>query len=163
MSEGSDNWKNELYEAYVARQQAFEAEESEQRRQQGKVAIWLEPGPTDGHTFTREHQDVLGAVVGDLRKHAEDLDAPFMALDSIDTVGGYTGQVIIPIIQAASPVLTAVVVAWIKGKPGRKVRVQFHPSGKLKTIEAETEEQVRSLAEALDQEARVRVPKSKPE
>jgi hypothetical protein len=41
--------------------------------------------------------------------------------------------------------------------------VEFHPNGKLKTIEAQTDEQVLSIAKALDQEACARVPKAEAE
>jgi hypothetical protein len=83
-------------------------------------------------------------------------------VDAADAVGGYTGQLVISLAQIASPFLTAALVAWVK-RPSRKVRVEFHPNGKLKTIEAQTDEQVLSIAKALDQEARARVPKAETE
>lgn len=98
-----------------------------------------------------------------LRDKGLEVKAPFMALNSADAVSGYTGQLIISLAQIASPVLTAALVAWLKGRPSRKVRVEFHPSGKVKTVEAQTEEQVLSLAKALDQEARAKDPKAKKE
>jgi hypothetical protein len=61
----------------------------------------------------------------------------------------------------ASPVLTAALVAWLKGGPGRKIRVEFHLGGKVKTVEAQTEEQILSLAKALNQEAQAEVSKTK--
>jgi len=78
-------------------------------------------------------------------------------------VGGYTGELIIALASIASPLVTHVLVAWLQRKPGRKVRVEFHPSGKLKTVEAQTEEQVLSIAKALAQEARRRVTKTETE
>ena len=164
MSSTPEEWKKEAYEAYVARWKAREAEESEARRQAGQVAIWLDRSPDDAETFTKDHQAELYEVLGPLlRDKGLEVKAPFMALDSVDAVSGYTGQLIISLAQIASPVLTAALVAWLKGRPSRKVRVEFHPSGKVKTVEAQTEEQVLSLAKALDQEARARVPKAKTE
>jgi hypothetical protein len=77
-------------------------------------------------------------------------------LDSADAVSGYTGQLIISLASIGASTLTAVLVAWLKGRPGYKVRVEFHPSGKLKSVEAQTEEQVVSIANALDQEVRAK-------
>ncbi|WP_148293624.1 hypothetical protein [Azospirillum sp. B4] len=162
MSAGSGDWKNEVYQAYLARRRAFEAEESDRRKQQGKIAIWLKRGPDDAETFTREHQIELRDVVTGLRGQGIELDAAFMAVDSAEAISGYTGEFVILLTQAASPFLTGALVAWLK-RPGRKVRVEFHPSGKLKTIEAQSEEQVLSIAKALDQEARSSVPKAKAE
>ena len=164
MSPSADEMREEAYKAYVARRQAFEAAESERRRQAGQVAIWLDRSPDDAETFTRQLQAELYEVLGPLLRDKElEIEAPFMTLDSADAVSGYIGQLIIPLAQIASPVLTAALVAWLKGRPSRKVRVEFHPSGKVKTVEAQTEEQVLSLAKALDQEARARDPKAKTE
>jgi hypothetical protein len=119
----------------------------------------LERSPDDAKTFTRDHQAELHEVLGPLLRDKElKVEAPFMALDSAGAVSGYTGQLIIAL--ASIPAITKVLVAWIQRKPGRKVRVEFHPSGKVKTIEAQTAEQVLSLAKALDQEARARETKS---
>jgi hypothetical protein len=155
--------KDELYQASVAMWKAREAEESEQRRREGKIAIWLARSPSDAETFTKEHQVELHGVVAALREHGVELEAPFLAVDAVDAVSGHTGQLIVSLAQIASPVVTAALVAWLKGRPGRKVRVEFHPSGKLKTIEAQTDEQVLSIAAALDQEARAKIPKSETE
>jgi hypothetical protein len=84
-------------------------------------------------------------------------------VDAVDAIGGYTGQFVISFVSVASPFLTAALVAWLHGKLGRKVRVEFHPDGKLKTIEAQTAEQVLSIAKALEEEARARAPKTKTE
>ena len=160
MSPSPDEWKKEAYEAYVASLKADEAEQSETRRQAGQVAIWLDRNPDDAETFTKDHQAELHEVLGPLLRDKElKVEAPFMALDSADAVGGYTGQLIIAL--ASIPAITKVLVAWIQRKPGRKIRVEFHPSGKVKTVEAQTEEQVLSLAKALDREARAEVPKTK--
>jgi hypothetical protein len=162
MSPTPEEWKKEAYEAYVAKWKAHEAEESERRRQAGQVAIWLGRGPDDAETFTKDHQADLHEVLGPLLRDKElKADAPFMALDSAEAVSGYTGEVIIALAYIARPLITHALVAWIKRKPGRKIRVEFHPGGEAKTVEAQTEEQVLALVKALDQEARPKAPKAK--
>jgi hypothetical protein len=151
-----ENWKEEAYEANVAKWKAREAEKSERRRQAGQVAIWLDRSP-DAETFTRNHQAELREVLGPLLRD-KDLKAvaPFMALDAADAVSGYTGELVVALASIASPLVTHVLVAWLQRKPGRKLRVEFHPSRKVKTVEAQTEKQVLSIVEALDQEARAK-------
>ena len=164
MSPTADEMREETYKAYVARRRAFEAQESERRRQAGQVAIWLDRSPDDAETFTKDHQAELYELLGPLLRDKEfKVEALFMALDSADAVSGYTGQLIISLAQIASPVLTAALVAWLKGRPSRKVRIEFHPNGKVKTVEAQTEEQVLTIAKALDQEARAKTSKAKRE
>jgi hypothetical protein len=153
----SENWKEEGYKAYIARRQAYEAEQSERRRQAGRVAIWLDRSPDDANTFTRDHQTELQEVLGPLLRDKElEVDASFMALDAADAVSGYTGELIVALASIASPLVTHVLVAWLQRKPGRKLRVEFHPNGKVKTVEAQTQEQVLSIVEALNQQARTR-------
>jgi hypothetical protein len=62
---------------------------------------------------------------------------------------------------ASIPAIAQVLIGWLQRKPGRNVRVEFHPSGKVKTVEAKTEEQVLSIVNALDQEARAGASKAK--
>lgn len=160
MSPSPEEWWRE--EAACKRWAAERAEESERRRQAGKIAIWLERGPDNAETFTHEHQVELRTVVDALRKEGLELEAPALAVDAADAIGGYTGQLIISLVHAASPFLTAALVAWLK-RPGHRVRVEFHPNGRLKTIEAQTDDQVLSIAKALDEEARVRAAPKKAE
>jgi hypothetical protein len=158
VSQSAEEMREEAY----ARWRAQAAAQSEIRRQAGQVAIWLQRAPDDTATFTRGHQAELRELLGPILRDKElGIDAPFMMLDSVDAVSGYTGQVIVSLAQIASPVLTAALVAWLKGRPSRKVRVEFHPGGEVKTVEAQTEEQVLSLVKALDQEPRAKPPKAK--
>jgi hypothetical protein len=157
MSPSPEEWKKEAYEAYAAR----EAEQSEIRRQAGQVAIWLDRSPDDAKTFTKDHQAELHQVLGPLlRDKGLEVKARTVALDSVEAVGGYTREFVIAL-ASISPIVTHALVAWIQRKPGRKIRVEFHPSGKVKTVEAQTEDQILSLAKALDQEAQAEVPKTK--
>jgi hypothetical protein len=150
----------EARRAYVARRKEHEAEQSEHRRQAGQVSIWLDRSPNDARTFTRPFQAELYEVIGPLLREKElKVEAPFMALDSADAFSGYIGQLIIPLAQIASPIVSAALVAWLK-RPSRNVRVEFYPSGRVKTVEAKTTEQVLSIVKEVDQEARAD-PKSK--
>jgi muconolactone delta-isomerase len=154
--------RKEIYKAQVERWQAREGEESEHRRQVGQVAIWLLRSPDDAETFTSDHQEELREVLAPLLRDKElDIDAPVMALEPNGSVYGYYGQLIIALASIASPIVTHVLVAWLQRKPGRKVRVEFHPGGEVETVEAQTEEQVLSLVKALDQEARPKASKAK--
>jgi Asp-tRNA(Asn)/Glu-tRNA(Gln) amidotransferase A subunit family amidase len=150
--------KGEMYRRWAAEAAA----DSERQMQAGKIAIWLERAPDDAETFTKEHQAALDGAVDALRKNGVELEAPFLAVDAADAVSGYTGQLIISLASFASSIVTAALVAWLKGRPGRKIRVQFHPDGKLKTVEAQTPEQVLSIVEALEKEARAKSTKAKP-
>jgi hypothetical protein len=135
--------------------------QSEIRRQAGQVTIWLDPSPDDANTFTKEYQAELREVLGPLLRDKElEVKPRIGVLDSVGAGGGYTGEFVIALAFIHS--IIKVLVAWIQRKPGRKIRVEFHPSGKVKTVEAQTEEQILSLAKALDREARAEVPKTKP-
>jgi hypothetical protein len=160
VSPSPEEWKEEAYKAYVERWTALRAEESERRRLAGKITIWLDRSPDDAETFTKDHQAALREVLDPiLRDKGLEVEAPFLTLDSADAVGGYTGELIIAL--ASIPAIAQILVAWLQRKPGCKVRVEFHPSGKVKTVEAKTEEQVLSIVNALDQEARARASKAK--
>lgn len=151
---------DEIKKAAFARWEAEAAAESERRRQEGKIAIWLERAEDDAPTFTREGQNELHSIVHMLRDERE-LEAPFLAVDAADAISGYTGQLIITAALIAAPVLKDALVAWIKGRATRKVRVEFHPNGKLKRVEAQTEEQVLEVIEAIRHEAEPSVSKKK--
>ena len=132
--------------------------QSEIRRQAGQVTIWLDPGPDDAKTFTKEHQAELREVLGPLLRDKElEVKPRIGVLDSVGAGGGYTGEFVIALAFIHS--ITKVLVAWIQRKPGRKIR--FHPNGQLKVVEAHTEKQILSLVKALQQEARAEVPKTK--
>jgi hypothetical protein len=154
VSPSAEDYKSESYKAYVERRRLYEAEQSERRRQAGQVAIWLDRSPDDAPTFTRDHQAELREVLGPLLRDKElEVHASFMAVDAADAVSGYTGELIVALASIASPLVTHVLVAWLQRKPGRKLRIEFHPSGKLKSVEAQTDKQVLSIVEALKQEA----------
>jgi hypothetical protein len=147
--------KKEPYEAYVARQK----EQSEIRRQAGQVAISLDPSPDD-KTFTKEYQAELREVLGPLLRDKGLIKPRVVALDSADAVGGYTGEFVIAL-ASVSQIVTHALIAWIQRKPGKGVTVEYYPDGTTKKVQAQTAEQMLSLAKVLDQEARAKVPKAK--
>jgi hypothetical protein len=159
LSKTPDEWRAESYEAYVARWAARESEEAERRREEGKIAIWLGRADDEAPTFSHDHQAELRHVLSALRDKGVEPEAPFMTLDAADAVSGYTGQLIISLAQIAVPVLTAALVAWLKGRPGRKVSVELYSDGKLRKAEAQTEEQVLKLMKAAREGAEPQAPK----
>ena len=73
-----------------------------------------------------------------------------MTLDSIDAVGGYTGEIAV-LAQTLGPVLTGVLGAWLQSKAGRKVRLK---DGDIE-VEAGTVEEVEKLFDmAAEQRAK---------
>jgi hypothetical protein len=156
MRPDAEDWKDEAYKTYLARWQAEEAEESERRRQQGKITIWLERGPGDPETFTREHQAELGEVLRAFRSEGVEVDAPFMTMDSPDAGGGYTGEFIVALaaIAAVAKPFATIISAWVKAKTGRKARVEFFPDGSPKRIEATSDDEVISIFEAVQSETK---------
>ncbi|SDN00205.1 hypothetical protein SAMN05216360_10531 [Methylobacterium phyllostachyos] len=47
-----------------------------------------------------------------------------MAFDSVDAVGFALPEYIIPLAQAVGPTLGVILVAWLQGRAGRKVRLK---------------------------------------
>jgi hypothetical protein len=134
-----------------ARQKALDAIAARQTREEanwraqnvGKIRFYLIGAADDPPTFSVAFQDDLRPFLDALRRNDPDAQLGFMALDSADTVSGYTGEIVIPIIKAASPSLVAVFVGWLTAKAGRKVRLR---DGDLE-VEAPTVEEVERLLE----------------
>jgi hypothetical protein len=71
----------------------------------------LERSPDDAETFTKDHQAELREVLDPiLRDKGLEVEAPALAVDSVDAVGGYTGELIIALvsIQAIAQVLARI-------------------------------------------------------
>lgn len=115
-------------------------EASWRRENPGKVRFYLMNAPDDPPTFSNEGQISLRGVVSALKEKHIDADTPFMTLDAIDAVGGYTGEIAV-LIQAVSPVLTGILAAWLQSKAGRKVRLKV---GDIE-VEARTVEEADQL------------------
>ena len=92
----------------------------------------------------------LRSVMAAFKKNKIEIDAPFMTLDSVDAVGGYTGQIAV-LASAFGPVLAGILGAWLQSKAGRKVRLK---DGDIE-IEARTVEEVGKLLDmAAEQRAK---------
>ncbi|MFT4508972.1 hypothetical protein [Caballeronia sp. 15711] len=119
-------------------------EASWRRENPGKVRFYLVNAPDDPPTFSDEGQVALRGVVSALRENHIDADTPFMTLDAIDAVGGYTGEIAV-FLKDLSPLLAGIVGAWVQSKVGRKVRLK---DGDIE-VEASTEEQALRLHQLL--------------
>jgi hypothetical protein len=128
-------------EDWAAIAERFAREENRWRLENpGKVRFYLMHAADEPPTFSIEGQSVLGKVVSALHDNHIDADTPIMALDSVEAIGGYTGQIAV-LIQAVSPVLTGILGAWLQSKAGRKVRLKV---GDIE-VEAKTVEEVEQL------------------
>ncbi|TGB31561.1 hypothetical protein [Burkholderia thailandensis] len=130
--------KEEIWAAVAAR---FAREEERWRRENpGKVRFYLRQAPDESPTFSVEGQAALRKVVTAIRENQIKVDAPVMALDSAEAVGGFTGEIAV-LIQAVSPILTGILGAWLQSKAGRKVRLKI---GDIE-VEARTVEEADQL------------------
>src|SRR5271166_4977703 len=110
------DWKKEALDAMAANMARQEA--AWRRDNIGKVRFYLVNAPDDPPTFSAECQADLRKVVAALRANKIEADAPFMTLDSVDAVGGYTGEIAV-LASAFGPVLTGILGAWLQSKAGR--------------------------------------------
>jgi hypothetical protein len=132
------DWKKQALEAMAAK---WAEEEKEWRRNNaGKVRFYLEKATDEPPPFSAEGQVDLRNVIAALHENKIEADAPFMTLDSVDAVGGYTGEIAV-LATAFGPVLTGILVAWLQSKAGRKVRLK---DGDIE-VEAQTPEAVKEL------------------
>lgn len=130
--------KEEMLAAIAAR---FAREEERWRRENpGKVRFYLRQAPDESPTFSVEGQAALRKVVSAIRESHIKVDAPVMALDSAEAVGGFTGEIAV-LVQAVSPILTGILGAWLQSKAGRKVRLKV---GDIE-VEARTVEEADQL------------------
>ena len=116
MTDQPRDWKKEALEAMEAK---WAAEEVAWRKSNpGKIRVYLVNAFDDPPTFSVEGQVDLRSLVGALKANKIEADAPFMTLDSVDAVGGYTGEIAI-LASAFGPVLTGILGAWLQSKAGR--------------------------------------------
>jgi hypothetical protein len=147
------DWKKEALDAMAAKQAEDEA--AWRKANLGKIRLYLENAPDDAPTFSEAGQAVLRPVMAALKENKLEVETPFMTLDSVDAVGGYTGQ-ITALATAFGPILTGILGAWLQSKTGRKVRFK---DGDIE-IEAQTVEDVRKL---LDMAAELRAKREQKE
>jgi hypothetical protein len=84
------------------------------------------------HEYQAEFRDLKNA----LSAGGVDAETPFMALDSMDAVSGYTGEIIVSFALIAGSVVTGVVGAWLQKKAGRKIIIKIGDN----RLEASTKE-----------------------
>lgn len=130
--------KKEALEAMAAKW--AKEEETWRRDNVGKVRFYLVNAADDPPTFSVEVQADLRNVIAALHANKIEADAPFMTLDSVDAVGGYTGEIAV-LAKALGPVLTGILGAWLQSKAGRKVRLK---DGDIE-VEARTVQEVGEL------------------
>ena len=144
----TQDWKQEALDAMAAK---LAAEEAAWRRDNvGKIRLYLLNASDDPPTFSAEGQVPLRTMMAAFKENEIEVDAPFMTLDSVDAVGGYTGEIAV-LAHAFGPILVGILVAWLNSKTGRKVRLK---DGDVE-VEAATVEDVGKLLEmAAEQRAK---------
>jgi hypothetical protein len=146
------DWKKEALAAMEAKR--AEEERRWRRENVGKVRFYLVKATDEPPPFSIEGQVDLRNVIAALEKGEIVVDAPFMTLDSVDAVGGYTGE-IVTLAKAFGPILTGVLGAWLQSKIGRKVRFK---DGDIE-VEARTVEEVEKLLDMAAEQRAKREPK----
>lgn len=102
-----------------------------------EIELILAPSEEDAPPFSTEFQS-------ELRGYARKVNAPqqrSFAMDSIGAVGGPIGEFIFSQTGAVLAAISAVGVAWVTGRAGRKLRVKF----KDIEIEARNAKEVESM------------------
>jgi hypothetical protein len=118
-----------------------------------EVKIWLVQSSDDPPLFSSEE---IQSVRNALRNEGIEADTPFMVMDSPDAWGGYTGEFIIQVADIVVPAVAGIIGAWLHGRSGRKVRVEFYADGKPKRIDAPTAAEFTLALEAARREAQPR-------
>jgi hypothetical protein len=140
--------KEAALEAMAAK--GAEEEAAWRKNNVGKVRFYLVNAPDDPPTFSAEGQVNLRSVIVALEENKIEADAPFMAVDSVDAVSGYTGEIAV-LAKAFGPALIGILVAWLQSKAGRKVR---YKDGDIE-VEARTVEEAAKLIDmAAEQRAK---------
>lgn len=109
--------------AEIAAHRARE-EERWRRENPGRIRFYLVNAPDEPPVFSAAGQSAFGNVVSALRDNHIEATASFMVMDAVEGGGGYTGE-IVALLQAASPVLTGLLGAWLQSRAGRKLRPKF--------------------------------------
>jgi len=101
----------------------------------------------DPALFSAEVQSELRASKSALESQDVEVYAAFMVMDAVGGGGGYVGEYVIPLAKIASLIITGVAGAWLKGKFGRKVRIEFFANGAIKKLQASSVEEVAAVIE----------------
>ena len=105
-----------------------------------EIKIVLRPSPEEPQLFSRETQDNMNAVLSAFYDAGIKTRATGMAFDSIDAVGGFTGEFIALATTLGGTVVGAL-GTWLASRNGRKVRLKI---GDVEA-EAKTQEEVEKL------------------
>ncbi len=135
-----------------ARQEAMLRDREEGVPEINLILLCSESDPAQ---FSDEVQTELRKIRDALSKSGIVADMPVMMMDAADASGGYVGQIVVQAKQMG-PVIASAVAAWLHGRYGRKITIEFFTSGKPKRIEAQTMEQVDALIKLAREEAEPR-------
>jgi hypothetical protein len=115
----------EVERAWAANR-AFQAELSRKRRMEtGELEIELARGTDDPQESDPAYQAELQKFKAPLNEAGIRYKQSAIALDSVDAHGHPLGEFALEFVKGIAPVVSAVLVAWITAKYGRKVRVKF--------------------------------------
>lgn len=91
----------------------------------GEVILCLDGGAEDGDLVSEAHQEELQRAAGRFDEQAPGVSAMRSLQKAFPGGSWLTGDFLVPLAQAVGPTLGVVLVAWLQGRAGRKVRVRF--------------------------------------
>lgn len=106
-----------------------------------KISIRLVRAPDDVAAFGADYQAELRHFRERFKAAGIEISPRVAVVDSPGATGGLTGEFLIPMTQALTPLITAVVVAWVGRRNGRKLRLKV---GDIE-LEGNTEEDIKLL------------------
>jgi hypothetical protein len=112
-----------------------------------QIEVALRRAPDDPPVNDPKFQEGLREFSKSLRTAGVTYSQRAMAFDSVDALGYPLPEFLVTLSQAIGPTLGVILVAWLQGRSGRKVRV------KIGDVEAEarTVEEVEGLLQKIKQ------------
>ncbi len=120
------------------------------------IRLLLAPAPGEDEDV-QEYQDALRAFEGDLKKGG-------LGVSQRKKIRGFgppgtfglltehlTGDFFLDIVTVGGSVISLTLGAWIKGRFGRRARLEFYADGNVKKIEVRTPDEIRAVLEMLPQ------------
>jgi hypothetical protein len=109
--------------------------------------IFLLPAPDDSTIYSPEFQAGLQTFDDALRAEGIKVSPRVLVRKSAGGGSSYVGEFLIPLAQVVGPALGVVLVAWLQGRSGRKVKL------KVGDVEAEARsvEEVQTLLRSAQQ------------
>ena len=114
-----------------------------------RIGIKLLRASDDPEVPSAEFQAELVKFSGVLRDAGVNYTQSAMAFDAADTLGYPLAEYSVRFVHEVLPIVGTALVAWLHGRAGRKVEVEFHTDGKPKRISAGSPEAVASLLDEL--------------